>query len=291
MSGLHFGMFKAQATIPELAELDASMRSLAYTTGFSYRRWKRGLDVQLLKRSNDYRAEKLRTILLLEADFNMNNKVMGADAMRSGERRRLHTRDNYGGRKYLRSVEVNMNQLLTYNSLWGRRGRAIIMSNDAKGCYDRIAHIVVNLALHRFGIPKPALRSMLATIQAMTHHIRTAFGDSAGSYGNDPNDPPPAGILQGNGAGTAGWAAIAAVLVQEMRNAGFGFSDWTLIRDRAFTITCFAFVDDTDLIHANNDPTVSTAQLIQEAQAASTYGKAFFVRLEGPLLPKKATGT
>ena len=288
MSGLHFGMFKAQATIPELAELDASMRSLAYTTGFSYRRWKRGLDVQLLKRSNDYRAEKLRTILLLEADFNMNNKVMGADAMRSGERRRLHTRDNYGGRKYLRSVEVNMNQLLTYNSLWGRRGRAIIMSNDAKGCYDRIAHIVVNLALRRFGIPKPALRSMLATIQAMTHHIRTAFGDSEGYYGNDPNDPPPAGILQGNGAGPAGWAAIAAVLVQEMRKAGFGFSDWTLIRDRAFTITCFAFVDDTDLIHANNDPTVSTAQLIQEAQEALNLWEGLLRASGGALAPEKS---
>jgi hypothetical protein len=41
-------------------------------TGFSYSRWKKGVDVQLLKKKKDFRAEKLRTILLLEADFNMN---------------------------------------------------------------------------------------------------------------------------------------------------------------------------------------------------------------------------
>ena len=109
---------------------------MAYATGHSYQRWKRGLDVQLLKRSKDYRAEKLQTILLLEADFNMNNKVMGRDAMRLATSRGLLAKDNYGGRYWQRAVEVSMNALLTYNSIWGQGGRAVIMSNDAKGCYD-----------------------------------------------------------------------------------------------------------------------------------------------------------
>jgi hypothetical protein len=33
----------------------------------------------------DHRAEKLRTILLLEADFNMNSKALGSDSMLIGE--------------------------------------------------------------------------------------------------------------------------------------------------------------------------------------------------------------
>ena len=49
MSNLHFGMFKAHIKRRNLAEMDTSMRSVAYTTGYSYKRWKRGLDVQLLK--------------------------------------------------------------------------------------------------------------------------------------------------------------------------------------------------------------------------------------------------
>ena len=39
MSGIHFGMYKAHTKRHQLAELDASMRSLAFQTGFSYKRW------------------------------------------------------------------------------------------------------------------------------------------------------------------------------------------------------------------------------------------------------------
>ena len=81
----------------KLADVDASIRSVAYTTGYSYKRWKKGLDVQLLKRARQWDGRKLRTILLLEADLNMNHKVIGADAMRIGEESGTLARDNYGG--------------------------------------------------------------------------------------------------------------------------------------------------------------------------------------------------
>ena len=102
LSGLHFGMFKAQIKRRNLAELDASMRSVAYATGYSYKRWKKGVDVELLKRIKDFEVSKLRTIPLLEADFNMNNKCLGADAMHAGERGGALARDNCGGRKKLK---------------------------------------------------------------------------------------------------------------------------------------------------------------------------------------------
>jgi hypothetical protein len=218
----------------------------------------------------------------------MNNKVIGKDAMRSGERLQEHARDNYGGRKGLRASEVSMNQLLTYNSIWARRGRAVIMSNDAKGCYDRIAHTVVNLALQRLGVPKPALQSMLATIQEMEHYIRTAFGTSNNAYGNDPDKPPPQGILQGSGAGQAGWASIVAVVTKAMKKEGFGYATWTLIRQRALTLACFAYVDDADLIHANNDRMVSTQQLLDQAQEALTLWEGMLHATGGALAPEKS---
>ncbi|MCA1800735.1 MAG: hypothetical protein LC650_05530, partial [Actinobacteria bacterium] len=174
MSGLHFGMFKANATNPILAEIDASIRNVAYTTGHAYNRWKRGLDVQLLKRSQDFRAEKLRTILLLEADFNMNNKVLASDTMRSGERANALARDNYGGRKSFRANEVAMNSQLTFNIIWARRMRAISMSNDAAGCYDSIVHVIADIAMRRLNASKMGLQSMLEAIQEMEHYIRTA---------------------------------------------------------------------------------------------------------------------
>jgi exonuclease III len=288
MSGLHFGQYKAHAQERDLAAFDASMRSVAYTTGYSFRRWKKGLDVQLLKRTNEFKADKLRTILLLEPDHNMNNKVIGKDAMRAGERLQELARDNYGGRKGLRAAEVNMNQLLTYNSIWARRGRAVIMSNDAKGCYDRIAHTVVNLALQRLGVPKPALQSMLETIQEMEHHIRTAFGTSTATYGNDSDKPPPQGILQGSGAGQAGWASIVAVLTNNMKKEGFGYSAWTLIRQRAVTLACFAYVDDADLIHSENDRKKTTKQMMERAQEALQLWEGMLRATGGALAPEKS---
>lgn len=81
--------------------------------------------------------------------------------MYAGERAEALARDIYGGRKGLRGVEVSMNQQLTYDCIWGKRGRAIVMSNDAKGCYDRISHVVMDMAMRRLGYPRPALHSMI----------------------------------------------------------------------------------------------------------------------------------
>jgi len=290
-SGLHFGMFKANATDPELAAIDASMRSVAYTTGFAYDRWKKVLDVQILKRILDYRASKMRTILLIEADFNMNNKKLGRDVMWNGERAKALTRHNYGGRRNSRSAEVALNQFLSYDSIWGKRGRAVLISNDAKGCFDRIAHVVATLAMRRLGGRKTAIHSMLACIQEMDHHVRTAFGDSTDSYGNDPSKPPPAGVLQGNGSGPPCWSAICAGLVNAMKKAGFGYTTWTAISQKALEILCFAFVDDTDLIHNNDDPNVTTEQLIQEAQQALTTWEGLIKASGGQLAPEKSYWT
>ena len=81
--------------------------------------WKHGVNVQLLKKFKDFWAEKLRTILLLEADFNMNNKALGSNIMRIGEHR-VFSRDNYGGRRGHRAApEVGLNGCLTQDSVQG----------------------------------------------------------------------------------------------------------------------------------------------------------------------------
>ena len=138
-SKLTFAMYKSAAKAskdPILAQFDASQRSMAYSTGYSFCRWKYGIDVQLLKWSGDHRAEKLCTILCLEADHNMNNKKIGRTAMWNGEQANVLARDNLGGRKGMRAVEVSMNQQLTYDLIWALRARAVVISNDAKGCFD-----------------------------------------------------------------------------------------------------------------------------------------------------------
>jgi len=94
----------------------------------------------------------------------------------------------------MQAVEVNQNWTLVNDHIRGWRARAVIISDDAKGCFDRITHVVAILALRRLGIPRPAIMSMIITIQRMQHYIRTAFGESEQSQGPNPSDPPPQGL-------------------------------------------------------------------------------------------------
>jgi len=218
----------------------------------------------------------------------MNNKKIGRTAMWNGERANALARDNLGGRKGMRAVEVSMNQHLSYNLIWASRARAVIISNDAKGCFHRIVHVVAILALRRLGVPRMALLSMIETIQEMRHHLRTTFGDSESSYGPNSTGPPPQGILQDNGAGPATWTTITAVLVKCMQSEGYGFDAWSVISQRAMSLVCFGFIDDTDLILNSTDPDVTCNDLVAMAQQALDTWEQLINVTGGALAPKKS---
>ena len=291
LSGVHFGHLKAHCKRPALAELDASSRSVAYSTGHTYPRFKKGIDVQLLKRSGDHRAHKLRTIRLIEGDCNANYKAIGNDAMRSGERMGVLSRDNYGGRRGLMCIEVALNKVLLFNSIWARRGRLVYQSKDAKGCYDRIVHIVLKLALMYVNIPEAAVDSMIATIQDMETHLRTAFGISEDSYGGEVANyvagSAQQGAMQGNGAAPAGWTLVFRALVDALKEAGFGYAQWSIIKQRAISIICMAMVDDTDTLHNNPDLTVPTHQVIMEGERLLHTWEGLIKASGGALEPDK----
>ena len=76
------------------------------------------------------------------------------------------------------------------------------------------------------------------------------------------------GLSQGNGAGPAIWVAISTVLLSIMRQRGFGFSILSSLSFTALVLAGFAFVDDTDIIHAANDPYTLPSDVLEQAQIA-----------------------
>jgi hypothetical protein len=164
-----------------------------------------------------------------------------------------------GGRRHYSSSEICLNSILICDDSRFKRKAMAICSNDAKGCFDRMVHSVTYICMCRLGIPKYPLLSMLQVIQKMTHHVRMAFGDSEESYGphayagNHPNQ----GILQGNGAAMAGWTAVSSVIVNTMRDLGFGYSAWSAITAEVQKIACIQYVDDTDLVHSGSTVSAS----------------------------------
>ena len=74
LPGITFEHFKAGIQDPLIAEFEALMMSIPYETGISPRWWHQGTNVMLEKQRGNSLIDKLRAILLYEADFNQNKQ-------------------------------------------------------------------------------------------------------------------------------------------------------------------------------------------------------------------------
>ena len=250
---------------PFLNEIDTLFRQLPCEHGFSPDSWQVITDVEILEKAGVYDVELMRTTQLMQAEFNMNNKKLGRDVMAFAEQHAVLAPEQFGSRKNHQSVHAALNKRLTMDLLRQLRQAGALCSNDAKSCYDRIVHCIVAIALRRLGMAAAPVKSMLATLQKAKHHVSTAFGISAKTYGSRRN-PPLQGIGQGNGAGPAIWAVISTVIIAVMATHGHGFNILSAMSLSLVSFVCYAFVDDTDVIHSASSTAVAGEEVIEEMQ-------------------------
>ena len=62
------------------------MALIPLLTGYAPKNWKRGIDSMIPKKKDEWRPGKLRLILLMDARFNHNNKLIGKKMMEQGEK-------------------------------------------------------------------------------------------------------------------------------------------------------------------------------------------------------------
>ena len=117
--------------------------------------------------------------------------------------------------------------------------------------------------MRRLGSPKNAVTCMFATLQKATHKIRTAFGVSTTTHGG-VDDPPYQGLGQGNGCGPAGWAAVSAPIINMMKVAGYGFQILMAMTVVCVSFVCYAFVDDTDVVHCGASVYTEGATIVRD---------------------------
>ena len=113
----------------------------------------------------------------MEPCFNFNNKVMGKVVGNYADNNNLIPKEQYRSRKQHQARNQGVNKRLLYDLNQMQQRPLIVISNDAKSCYDWIIHSIASLAMHRLGLPLQPIKCMLSTIQQMENHIRTAFGD------------------------------------------------------------------------------------------------------------------
>jgi hypothetical protein len=262
-----FSHYKATSNDAILCEFDANLRSLPAQYGFSPSSWQRITDVEILKKAGVYDIEKMRTITLMHAEFNMNNKQLGRDVMRNAEAARTIAPEQYGSRKNRRAIIAALNKRLTMDLLRMRKQAAALQSTDFKSCYDRMAHNMTSISLRRQGASKLAVRSMFKTLSTASHSIRTAYGDSDRSYSAWRSPIPLQGLGQGNGAGPAAWALLSTPIIAMMKNSGFGLSLASGISKTPLNFVCYAFVDDTDIIHTARHIDTPGEDILEEVQS------------------------
>jgi hypothetical protein len=65
------------------------MAHIPYITGYTPREWQVGVDIMIYKKANLDRVDKLRTIVLKEADANFNDGLLGRDMMHHAEKNNM----------------------------------------------------------------------------------------------------------------------------------------------------------------------------------------------------------
>ena len=221
-SGLHFGHYKSGSFSPTISHLHVMKSSVAFRNGTPLERWKSGLAVMLEKQANCMLVDKLRSILLMEADFNFCNKALFGKHMMERVRTVGHMADEIFSDKNRTAEEGSMTKILFYNVLRQTRKTGTICSVDAENCYNRVAHAIVLLTFQSYGIPLTAAKTVLTAIQEMKFYLpRTAFGDSK-DFAGATLEIKTQGLCQGNGAAPAGWAVASITILSAHKRKGHG---------------------------------------------------------------------
>jgi hypothetical protein len=285
-SGLTFSHFIASTYDPMLASFDSTMANIPCATGYSPLCWQSGTGVMIPKSIASLRVDKLWTILLLDPELNQNNKLLGRSLMRQAEKYSQMPAEQHGSRKKHRAVEAALNKVLTQDIWRQKRQAGALCSNGAKSCYDLVFHSFSILCMLRLGCPPGPVISMFTTLQKMQHFMGAAFGVLSTSFKRV--DVPFQGLGQGNGAGPTGWAVVSAPIINMVRAAGCGATFVSAISCAIVSFICYAFVDDTDLVHTRPRDDISGADMIPEMQDALDHWEGGLRTSGGALVPSKS---
>jgi uncharacterized protein (UPF0332 family) len=139
-SGLHFGHYIAGISSDHISHFHALKASLIIRRGVVLDRWARGLSVMLKKMFGCALITKLRSILLMEADFNATNKIIyGQRMLQQARKYKLLPEEIYSERNRL-ADDGTLAKVLFYDIVRQTQRPAGIGAVDADNCYDRIAH-------------------------------------------------------------------------------------------------------------------------------------------------------
>jgi hypothetical protein len=162
-SGLHFGHYIGAAADSEyVSYCHALLASIATRQGFAPSCWSRALSCILEKMPGCSLIQKMRAILLMEADFNFTNKELYGSQMLN--MRFGYTAEEIYSERWRTAEDGAVAKQLFYDIVRQFRLCASISSIDAANCYDSIAHAIASLIFQALGVPEESIECMLSAI-------------------------------------------------------------------------------------------------------------------------------
>ena len=279
--GGHYGHYKTAAVVatlseehadywPVLAELYATMASMPLKHGFAPKRWQKCIDAILEKTPGQPRIEKLRIIMLYEADFNFVLKLIwGRRLVRHAEMHNCLGEENHGSRAGRQSTNALLEKLFVYEYARLTRTSLITVDNDAKSCYDRIIKSLAMIACIAVGLPLLAAAMHNKTHHGMQHSIKTRHGTLRPYSGTDTDAFEGTG--QGSGASPAIWLLYSVSLLRAFQNFTPGMTVSSPFESLLVTILAIFYVDDgmPGINDSQESVAAPLALLLQQAEDAT----------------------
>ena len=205
-SGIHLGLEKALTTYEEdgpesnyamLLNLRVNILNGIIQTRVIPQRWQTVVSVMLEKIPNNPDINKLRTIQLMEADFNL---VMGilwnSRLQQQAERFGELGHEQFGARKGHQAIDMVSIKNNIFAISEATRTSIAICDMDAKACFDRVIMPLALLRSQQLGMPAETCDWIWRIFREMRYHIKTSLGVSDRYYTSTDDDP-----LWGNGQG------------------------------------------------------------------------------------------
>ena len=286
VSKLHFGHYITGANSDCISDFHALKTSLALVHGIAIGRWSRGLCVMLEKVMGVKLINKLRAILLMEADFNASNKIVYGERMLDNARKYKLMPEEVFSEKNREATDGGIAKKLFFDIARQLRRPAALASVDAANCYDRVAHAISTMVFQAFGTPEKACKSMHSAIQDMQFFLRTAFGDSDKSVGARV-ELKTQGYMQGNGAAPAGWAVVSITIIHAHKKEGHGATFLCPITKLKKEVAGVLYVDDTDITHLDLTKVETTSEAHASLQRSLDSWSQLLIASGGALKPAK----
>ena len=106
----------------------------------------------------------MRTIQLMDAEFNMNNKLLGRTMMSHAEKAGTISEAQHGSRHDLYAALVGTGKTLTFDIARQRKIAGAHRGLDAEQCYDKLAHPPMVLCMEKQGAPPEGTRSKVEVL-------------------------------------------------------------------------------------------------------------------------------